>query len=84
MPVQTWWYCVTPVKVEGRDMATVGEFVVEAGEKVPFVLTYGPSHLKRPPPTMLWRPCGRPRLSGPNGPPDVPIKESGGTRSCAR
>jgi GH15 family glucan-1,4-alpha-glucosidase len=41
----------TPVKVEGRDMVTVGEFAVDAGERVPFVLTYGPSHLKRPPPT---------------------------------
>jgi GH15 family glucan-1,4-alpha-glucosidase len=41
----------TPAKVEGQDMATVGEFVVEAGESVPFVLTYGPSHLKLPPPT---------------------------------
>jgi GH15 family glucan-1,4-alpha-glucosidase len=41
----------TPVKVDGRDMATVGEFVVEAGESVPFVLTYGLSHLKRPRPT---------------------------------
>jgi GH15 family glucan-1,4-alpha-glucosidase len=35
----------TPVKVEGRDMVTVGELVVEAGERVPFVLTYGPSHI---------------------------------------
>ena len=41
----------TPVKVIGRDMATVAEFVVEAGETIPFVLTYGPSHLPVPPPT---------------------------------
>ena len=40
----------TPVKVTGRDMATVAEFVMEAGESVPFVLTYGPSHLPVPPP----------------------------------
>ncbi|MEJ7808011.1 MAG: glycoside hydrolase family 15 protein [Telluria sp.] len=40
----------TPVKVEGRDMATVTEFVIEAGQSVPFVLTYGPSHLKLPAP----------------------------------
>ncbi len=40
----------TPVKVIGRDMATVAEFVVEAGETIPFVLTYGPSHLPVPPP----------------------------------
>ncbi len=40
----------TPAKIEGRDMATVGEFSIAAGETVPFVLTYGASHLKRPPP----------------------------------
>jgi GH15 family glucan-1,4-alpha-glucosidase len=40
----------TPVQVEGRNMETVGEFVIEAGQSVPFVLTYGPSHLKSPAP----------------------------------
>src|ERR1700712_3735398 len=30
----------TPVQVEGRNMETVGEFVIEAGQSVPFVLTY--------------------------------------------
>jgi hypothetical protein len=40
----------TPVKVEGRDMETVGEFVIEAGQSVPFVLTYGPSHIRLPTP----------------------------------
>jgi GH15 family glucan-1,4-alpha-glucosidase len=40
----------TPVDVEGRDMETVGEFVIEAGQSVPFVLTFGPSHLKAPAP----------------------------------
>ncbi len=40
----------TPVKVEGRDMETVGAFVIEAGQSVPFVLTYGPSHMKPPAP----------------------------------
>ncbi|HEX7970101.1 MAG TPA: glycoside hydrolase family 15 protein [Stellaceae bacterium] len=34
----------TPVPVRGVDMKTVGEFTVSAGERVPFVLTYSPSH----------------------------------------
>ncbi|GAA0236650.1 glycoside hydrolase family 15 protein [Actinomadura nitritigenes] len=38
----------TPVPLEGRDMATVGEFAVSAGDRVPFVLTYKPSHEPRP------------------------------------
>ncbi len=39
-----------PVALEGRDMRTVGSFGVSAGERVPFVLTHGPSHLPPPPP----------------------------------
>ncbi|MEV3972851.1 glycoside hydrolase family 15 protein [Streptomyces sp. NPDC050698] len=35
----------TPVKVYGENMATRAEFTVEAGDQVPFVLTYKPSHL---------------------------------------
>ncbi len=38
----------TPVKLRGKDFTTVGEFTVAAGETVPFVLTYGPSHLASP------------------------------------
>ena len=40
----------TPVETRGEDMTTVAEFEVKAGETVPFVLTYGPSHLDPPPP----------------------------------
>jgi GH15 family glucan-1,4-alpha-glucosidase len=35
----------TPVPLAGRDLRTVGEFEVEAGASVPFVLTYAASHL---------------------------------------
>jgi GH15 family glucan-1,4-alpha-glucosidase len=35
----------SPVAMVGRDLTHVGEFTVAAGERVPFVLTYGPSHL---------------------------------------
>ena len=40
----------TPVELRGKDMTTVGEFTVSAGETVPFVLTYVPSHLPAPDP----------------------------------
>jgi GH15 family glucan-1,4-alpha-glucosidase len=38
----------TPVKLRGEDLTTVGEFTVSEGEQVPFILTYGPSHLPIP------------------------------------
>ena len=40
----------TPVETRGEDMTTVADFEVGAGETVPFVLTYGPSHLNLPEP----------------------------------
>ncbi|CCD96877.1 putative glycoside hydrolase, family 15 [Bradyrhizobium sp. ORS 375] len=40
----------TPVETRGEDMTTVAEFEVAAGETVPFVLTYGASHLPPPRP----------------------------------
>ncbi|HZB89853.1 MAG TPA: glycoside hydrolase family 15 protein [Stellaceae bacterium] len=41
----------TPVALRGEQMKTVGEFVVSRSQTVPFVLTYGASHL--PPPARL-------------------------------
>lgn len=38
----------TPVRLKGKGLTTVGEFEVAAGETVPFVLTYGLSHLPLP------------------------------------
>jgi GH15 family glucan-1,4-alpha-glucosidase len=38
----------TPVETRGENMTTVAEFEVGEGETVPFVLTYGPSHLPVP------------------------------------
>jgi GH15 family glucan-1,4-alpha-glucosidase len=38
----------TPVHMRGENLTTVGEFVVGAGDRVPFVLSYGPSHLPLP------------------------------------
>jgi GH15 family glucan-1,4-alpha-glucosidase len=38
----------TPVSIRGKDLTTVAEFRVKAGEIVPFVLGYGPSHVAPP------------------------------------
>lgn len=38
----------TPIKLRGKHFTTVGDFTVAAGETVPFVLTYSPSHLAPP------------------------------------
>jgi GH15 family glucan-1,4-alpha-glucosidase len=40
----------TPVETHGKDLTTVADFEVGEGETVPFVLTYGPSHLPVPKP----------------------------------
>jgi GH15 family glucan-1,4-alpha-glucosidase len=38
----------TPVELESRDFTTRARFTVRAGERIPFVLTYSPSHLGLP------------------------------------
>jgi GH15 family glucan-1,4-alpha-glucosidase len=38
----------TPVELEGRNLHTYAEFTVREGERVPFVLTWFPSHLPSP------------------------------------
>ena len=40
----------TDVKVHGKGLTTVAEFTVSAGDVVPFVMTYAPSHLPPPQP----------------------------------
>ncbi|CAN5774722.1 glycoside hydrolase family 15 protein [soil metagenome] len=40
----------TPVEVTGRNLTSVAEFEVAAGDRVPFVLTYHPSYLPQPEP----------------------------------
>ena len=40
----------TPVQTHGEDLTTVADFEVGEGETLPFVLTYGPSHLPVPGP----------------------------------
>src|SRR3954470_23380905 len=38
----------TPVHLHGENLTTVGEFIVGEGDRVPFVFSYGPSHLPVP------------------------------------
>jgi GH15 family glucan-1,4-alpha-glucosidase len=38
----------TPVDLRGEDMKTVSSFTVEAGQRIPFVLAYTPSHADVP------------------------------------
>jgi GH15 family glucan-1,4-alpha-glucosidase len=38
----------TPIDVRGENMTTVSEFVLHPAERVPFVLTWFPSHRQRP------------------------------------
>jgi GH15 family glucan-1,4-alpha-glucosidase len=40
----------TPVPLRGEDFRTVAEFTVSAGDRVPFTLTWYPSHQPEPPP----------------------------------
>src|ERR1043166_7876549 len=40
----------TPVETRGEDMTTVADFEVGEGDTMPFVLTYGPSHIPVPAP----------------------------------
>src|SRR5437764_10427522 len=40
----------SPVTLEGRELTTVAQFEVAAGERIAFVMTHGPSHLALPPP----------------------------------
>jgi GH15 family glucan-1,4-alpha-glucosidase len=39
-----------PVDLRGEGLTTIGDFAVSAGQRVPFVLTYVPSHLPLPEP----------------------------------
>src|SRR5579864_9420344 len=38
----------TPVEAQGEDLTTVSTFTVSAGQRVPFVLSWFPSHESRP------------------------------------
>jgi GH15 family glucan-1,4-alpha-glucosidase len=44
---------VTPIETRGEDFRTVAEFTVGAGEQVPFLLRWHPSHELAPPPLVV-------------------------------
>ena len=48
----------TPVPLHGEDEATWADFEVEAGDRVPFVLMWAPSHLPAPTPVDAFRALG--------------------------
>lgn len=67
----------TPAPTHGEDFRTVGAFTISAGQSVPFVLSYAPSHLAVPRPfdttqalhdcEKFWRDwIARARTSGPH------------------
>jgi GH15 family glucan-1,4-alpha-glucosidase len=39
---------VTPVELRGEDLTTVAEFTVAEGQRIPFILTWYPSHHREP------------------------------------
>jgi GH15 family glucan-1,4-alpha-glucosidase len=41
-------YCRTPVPLRGKDLHTVAEFTVSAGQRIPFTLTWAPTHQPEP------------------------------------
>jgi GH15 family glucan-1,4-alpha-glucosidase len=45
----------TPVETRGEELTTVAEFTVEEGDRVPFVLTWFPSHYRLPPEVDAFR-----------------------------
>jgi GH15 family glucan-1,4-alpha-glucosidase len=49
----------TSVALYGEDLKTVGEFTVDAGESIPFVLSYGPSFQSAPPATDAFEALAR-------------------------
>ena len=48
-------YLRTPVPTRGEDLSTVADFSVAAGDRVPFVLTWNPSHRPAPHPVDAVR-----------------------------
>ena len=56
-----------PIELRGEDLKTVGELTVTAGQRIPVVLTYAPSHLPPPTPVDPWEALRARRITGPSG-----------------
>ena len=71
----------TPVRLVGRDLAHEASFTVRAGERVPFVFSWTPSHLGPPPvvdPDEAL--AATTRVLGRLGRPGAPTRGGTGTR----
>ena len=64
-------YLVTTAPLRGENMHTVSDFTVQAGERVPFVLTWAPSQPGRAPVDAGARAGHPPTASGADGPPSA-------------
>jgi hypothetical protein len=75
----------TQVALYGEDLRTVGEFALEAGQSIPFVISYGPS-FQPPPPAIdcFEKPWRARKRSGATGATAVPMSGLAPTRSNAR
>jgi GH15 family glucan-1,4-alpha-glucosidase len=74
----------TPAALYGEDLRTLGEFSVEAGDSIPFVLSYGLSFQAPPPaidPSGCWT---TPSGAGASGAIGVPMSAHGPKRSNVR
>ena len=58
----------TPVALRGEQLKTVGEFEIAAGQTIPFVLTYGASHLPLRRASTQPKHSARLKLFGAGGP----------------
>ena len=74
----------TPVHLRGENLTTVGEFTVGEGDRVPFVLSYGPSHLDVPGGSRRTRRSPTQRPSGASGRARAVARVHGVTLWCAR
>ena len=73
----------TPVETHGEDLATVAEFLLEPGDRMPFVLTWRSPTSPRPSRCTPTGRCGRPRTTGGSGSNSAPTTGSGGRRWSA-
>ena len=78
-------YLVTDAPLHGEHMQTVSDFTVSAGERIPFVLTWAPSHVGRPHTVDAEAVLDSHRFA--SGAVDRPVhgaRASTGTPCCAR
>ena len=70
----------TPVETRGEDLTTVAEFIVEPGDRLPFVLTWQESHVPAPRAIHADHALRDTRSTGRTGWRSARMTASGGTR----